>query len=294
MLSDKGHKGPNIGELKMKDISTIDYSTLDRPEVLMFLFHPRPEPTVSPFQTVESETRTAGQKDILIPVQEDIAIGARFHMAEKSGGNLLFFHGNGEIVADYDELGTMYNQMGINLLAVDYRGYGRSGGKPTVTAMMRDCHIIFHFVRKWLQQNNFTGPILLMGRSLGSASVLELAAAYKDLIDGLIVESGFAFAGPLLTLLGIDFAALGFKEEKGFRNVDKIKNFDKPTLIIHAEFDHIIPYSDGQTLYDACPSADKKMLKIPGANHNDIFMRGFQEYLAAIKNMIETAKGTNR
>jgi fermentation-respiration switch protein FrsA (DUF1100 family) len=277
----------------MKDISTIDYSTLDRPEVLMFLFHPRPEPAVSPFQTAESETRTAGQKNILIPVQKDIAIGARFHMAEKTGGNLLFFHGNGEIVADYDELGAVYNQMGINLLAVDYRGYGRSGGKPTVTAMMRDCHIIFHFVQKWLQQNNFTGPILLMGRSLGSASVLELAAAYKNLIDGLIVESGFAFAGPLLALLGIDFAALGFKEEKGFRNVDKIKNFDKPTLIIHAEFDHIIPYSDGQTLHDACPSADKKLLTIPGANHNDIFMRGFQQYLAAIKDIIETVKGTN-
>ena len=277
----------------MKDISKIDYAALDRPEVLMFLFHPRPEPDGSLFQTAESETRLAERKDILIPVQKDIAIGARFHMAEKSGGNLLFFHGNGEIVADYDELGAVYNQMGINLLAVDYRGYGRSSGKPTVTAMMRDCHIIFDFARKWLQQNNYTGPILLMGRSLGSASVLELAAAYKDLIDGLIVESGFAYAGPLLTLLGIDFAALGFKEEKGFRNVDKIKNFDKPTLIIHAEFDHIIPYSDGQTLYDASPSKAKQLLKIAGANHNDIFMRGLQEYLASVKNIVETVKGTN-
>jgi len=277
----------------MKDMSKIEYAALDRPEVLMFLFHPRPEPAVSTFQTAESEIRMSDRKDILIPVQEDIAIGARFHMAEKSGGNILFFHGNGEIVADYDELGVVYNQMGINLLAVDYRGYGRSGGKPTVTAMMQDCHLIFHFVRKWLQQNNYTGPILLMGRSLGSASVLELAAAYKNSIDGLIVESGFAYAGPLLALLGIDFAALGFKEEKGFRNVDKIKNFDKPTLIIHAEYDHIIPYSDGQTLYDACPSEDKKLLKIPGANHNDIFMRGLQEYLAAVKNIVETVKGTN-
>jgi hypothetical protein len=277
----------------MKDISTIDYSTLDRPEVLMFLFHPRPEPAVSPFQSADSERRTAEQKDIMIPVQEDIAIGARFHMTEKSGANILFFHGNGEIVADYDELAAMYKQMEINLLAVDYRGYGRSGGKPTVTNMMRDCHIIFDFVRKWLQQNNFSGPIFVMGRSLGSASVLELAAAYKNSIDGLIVESGFAYAGPLLTLLGIDFEAHGFKEEKGFRNVDKIKNFDKPTLIIHAEFDHIIPFSDGQKLYDASLSKTKKLLKIPGANHNDIFMRGLQEYLAAVKNIVDTVKGTN-
>ena len=277
----------------MKNISTIDYQTLDRPEVLMFLFHPRPESTDPFSKTADPGKRASRQKDILIPVQDDIAIGARFHMAEKTDGNLLFFHGNGEIVADYDELGAVYNQSGINFLAVDYRGYGRSGGKPTVTAMMQDCHIIFHFVRKRLQQNNFAGPLILMGRSLGSASVLELAAAYKNLIDGLIVESGFAYAGPLLALLGIDFAALGFKEEKGFRNVDKIRNFDKPTLIIHAEFDHIIPYSDGQALHEACPSGNKKLLKIPGANHNDIFMRGFQEYLAAVKDIVETAKRAN-
>lgn len=277
----------------MKDISKIDYSVLDRPEVLMFLFHPRPETAVSPFQTTESEAMLAGQKDILIPVEKDIAIGARFHMAQKSGGNIIFFHGNGEIVADYDEMGTVFNQMGLNLLAVDYRGYGRSSGKPTVTAMMRDCHVIFEFAQKWLQQNEFIGPIILMGRSLGSASVLELAANYRNVIDGLIVESGFALAGPLLQLIGINLDELGFKEEKGFRNIDKIKKFDKPTLIIHAEFDHIIPFLDGQALYDACPSADKTLLKIPGANHNDIFMRGLQEYLAAVKKIVETIKKTN-
>ena len=274
----------------MNNISTTDYTALDRPEVLMFLFHPRPESTGPFSETADPQKRASRPKDILIPVEDDIAIGARFHVTEKTGGNLLFFHGNGEIVADYDELGGVYNQSGINFLAVDYRGYGRSGGKPSVTAMMQDCHVIFQFVQKWLQQNNFTGPLIVMGRSLGSASVLELAAAYKDLIDGLIVESGFAYAAPLLSLLGIDIAALGFKEEEGFRNVDKIRNFDKPTLIIHAEFDHIIPYSDGHALYKACPSGNKNLLRIAGANHNDIFMRGFQEYLAAVKDIVETAK----
>jgi hypothetical protein len=173
---------------------------------------------------------------------------------------------------------------------VDYRGYGRSTGKPTVSAMMQDCHVIFEFVQNWLRQNNYAGPILLMGRSLGSASVLELAAAWGDSTDGLIVESGFAYAAPLLQLLGIDLEALGFKEEKGFRNIDKIKNFVKPTLIIHAEFDHIIPFSEGEALYNASSSPDKSFLKIPGANHNDIFMRGLQEYLAAVKNIVEQVK----
>jgi fermentation-respiration switch protein FrsA (DUF1100 family) len=271
----------------MNDNTKIDYSVLDRPEVIMCLFHPRSEPPGSTFQAAAPENSMALPKDILIPVKDDVAIGARFHMAEQSGASILFFHGNGEIVADYDELGPIYNQMGANFLAVDYRGYGRSTGRPTVTAMMRDCHVIFEFVQNWLRQNNYPGPVILMGRSLGSASVLELAAACGDSIDGLIVESGFAFAAPLLQLLGIDPEALGFKEEKGFRNIDKIRKFDKPTLIIHAEFDHIIPFSDGQALYNASPSPEKALLKIPGANHNDIFMRGLPEYLAAVKNIVE-------
>ena len=267
-----------------------DYSLLDRPEVLQFLFHPRPEFPLAPSRADDSASSTAAKTDILIPVEDDVAIGARFHMAEPSGVNILFFHGNGEIVADYDELGPLYNQMGINFLAVDYRGYGRSTGQPSVTAMMRDCHVIFEFTTTWLRQNHFSGPIILMGRSLGSASVLELAAACQDSTGGLIVESGFAYAAPLLRLLGIDPEALGFKEEKGFGNIDKIKMYHKPTLIIHAEFDHIIPFSDGEALYTACSAADKVFLKIPGANHNDIFMRGLQPYLDAVKNMVERVK----
>lgn len=274
----------------MNDKTTIDYSALDRPEVLMYLFHPRAE-SGSPFRAAGSQPSPAGSTDMMIPVADDVVIGARFHMAEKTGGNILFFHGNGEIVADYDELGGVYNQMGINFLAVDYRGYGRSTGKPTVSAMMLDCHIIFGFVRNWLMKNDFKGPIILMGRSLGSASVLELAAAHRKAIDGLIVESGFAYAGPLLQLLGIDLTALGYKEDQGFGNIDKIKEFRKPTLIIHAEYDHIIPFSDGQALYEACPSDDKSILKIPGANHNDIFMRGLQQYLAAVRKLVETVRG---
>jgi len=270
----------------MIDISKIDFSILDRPEILRHLFHPRPETSGSSFASDRSDLEKSMTKHAMIPVDENVTIGARFHMAEKFGGNILFFHGNGEIVADYDDLGPIYNQMGINFLVVDYRGYGRSGGEPTVTAMMQDCHIIFDFVRKWLQKNDFQGPIVPMGRSLGSASVLEIAANYPDLIGGLIVESGFAFAGPLLQLLGTNLESLGFEEDKGFRNVDKIRLFHKPTLIIHAEHDHIISFSDGQALYEACPAAKKIFLTIPGANHNDIFMRGMQAYLTAVKSLV--------
>ncbi|MEW6673293.1 MAG: alpha/beta hydrolase [Thermodesulfobacteriota bacterium] len=263
----------------MIDLNQIDFSELDRPEILEVLFHPRAE-----WGGYPAAQQT---KDHLISVDKEAAIGARFHVEGITSPNILFFHGNGEIVSDYDDMGAIYNGMGINLLAVDYRGYGISTGTPTITAMMRDCHVLFDFVTDWLKQNRYSGKLVLMGRSLGSASALELAASYPDLIDALIVESGFAYSGPLLQLMGIQLDRFGFTEKKSFRNLEKIRKYQKPTLIIHAEFDHIIHFSEAQALYDASISTDKAIIKIPAANHNDIFLRGSKAYLTAIKQLLE-------
>jgi len=267
----------------MPDISQIDYSILDRPEILNFLFYPRRDESLPP---------TGGTvHDLQIPVEEGVSIGARFHEANVAAPTVLFFHGNGEIVADYDDLGPLYVRKGINFLPVDYRGYGRSTGTPTVTAMMRDCHAIFGYVRDWLTQKGYTGSLTIMGRSLGSASALEIAAHYGDRIAGLIIESGFAYLMPLLRLIGVSPARLGITEEDGCRNIEKIKTFTRPTLIIHAQFDQIIPLSDGEALYEAAAAEDRRLLIIPGADHNTIFIRGFTEYMAAIGDFLTRVSG---
>lgn len=255
-----------------------DYSALDRPEVLMFLFHPRREE----FRTPPKDNTI----DILIPVGDAVVIGSTFHSAGKTNPTILFFHGNGEIVADYDDLAQIYNSLGINFFIVDYRGYGRSTGSPSVGSMMEDCHTILNYVLKWLSDNDFTGPFVIMGRSLGSASALELAANYRDRIDGIIIESGFAYLTPLLELMGINARRLGISEEDGCRNLEKIRLFDKPVLIIHAEYDHIIPFSDGKALFDACNASDKRLIKIDGADHNDVMFRGFKTYMKEIHDFI--------
>ena len=261
----------------MTDISAIDYSPLDVPEVLLRLFHPRPELSLAGVHP--------SARDLLIPVADNVVVGARFFPAATAAPTILFFHGNGEIVADYDDLAPFYLRQGVNFFPVDYRGYGRSTGTPTVSAMMGDCQAILAFARQWLPAQGHRGSLMVMGRSLGSASALELAASYPEQIAALIVESGFAYAGPLLQLLGVDLAAIGFQEQTGFRNIDKIHAYPGPTLIIHAEHDHIIPLRDGQALYDASGAADKTLLLIPNANHNDILLQGFTAYMGAIHDL---------
>ncbi len=256
----------------------MDYSIFDKPEILYFLFHPRPSFFAS------SSKKSA--EDRLIPVEEDIVISSRLHNADKSGPTILFFHGNGEIVEDYDDIGAEYLSIGVNFLPVDYRGYGNSTGKPTVQAMMDDSHAILKYVKEWLSTGGYSGPLFVMGRSLGSASAFELAANHEDEIDGIIIESGFAYVIPLLKLLGANIEKLGIKNEDITDNIDKVKSFKKPLLIIHAEQDHIIPFSDGQALFEASPSPVKKLLKIPKADHNTLLYYGLKEYMKAVKEMV--------
>lgn len=250
-----------------------DLTVLDTPDILSRLFHPRPE---------IGAAGPPGAIDLMIPVAEGVAVGACFHPAGKTDPTILFFHGNGEIVSDYHHMGPLYTIQGINFLPVDYRGYGRSGGSPTVSGMLQDCHAILDFTISWLSDRNVTGPLFVMGRSLGSASALELAARRQKRLAGLILESAFAYGVPLLELLGVSIEDEAMVEEKVFQHLGKIKQVENPVLIIHAEHDHIIPVTDGRTLFKACHSDRKFFLEIADADHNDIFSRGMPRYMGAI------------
>lgn len=260
-----------------------DYTILDRPDILSRLFHPRPD--------LSHPGTAPGCRPLMIPVQENVAVGACFHLAEKDAPNILFFHGNGEIVADYDDIGPLYTKLGINFLPVDYRGYGRSGGNPTIAHMMGDSHVMLDFATEWLRENGYTGPLIVMGRSLGSASALELGAGRQAEVSGMILESAFAYGTPLLELLGVRIETPDIVEEKVFAHIRKMETFRKPVLIIHAEYDHIIPFSDGRALFEACRSENKFFLEITGADHNDIFFRGLSKYMSAISDFCKSLSG---
>ncbi len=263
----------------MIDLSPIDHSAFDKPEICRRLFFPRQE----------SDLRRGGDAGrIIIPVDDHVALGGLFHESGKGAPTILFFHGNGEIAADYDDVGIVYTRMGINFLPVDYRGYGFSSGRPTVTAMMRDSHRVFSFVVSWLSEREFSGPLIIMGRSLGSAPALEIAFHNGESIAGLIIESGFARILPLLSLLGIHDPNL--TEVAGPQNLEKIKGVQTPTLLIHAEYDQIIPLAEGEELYRASGAVEKRFVRIPGADHNDIFFRGMDLYLEAMKKFIEIVR----
>ncbi|MCD6388222.1 MAG: alpha/beta hydrolase [Desulfobulbaceae bacterium] len=260
-------------------MAAFDYTKLDVPEILQVTFHPRPDDQAPP--------TSDNVIDYRIPVADGIELGARFHMTEDtSSANILFFHGNGEIVGDYDDIGPMYNEQDMSLLAVDYRGYGSSGGSPTITAMMADAIIALKEIKKWLSANNRTGRLIVMGRSLGSASALEVASRCSKDIDALIIESGFAETLPLLATMGVNVEKAGLAESDGFHHIEKIRQVEKPTMILHAQNDQIIPISHGTVLQMECGASSKEIQIIPGAGHNNIIDVTGRLYFEVIKQFI--------
>ncbi|MFW6010919.1 MAG: alpha/beta hydrolase [Desulfosalsimonas sp.] len=262
----------------MNDISA---SILDRPEVLNILFHPRPAPPSGPPE---------GSQDLDVYTTDGETLSCRFYKADPGAPHILFFHGNGEIAADYDPLGPVYNDYGLNLVVADYRGYGKSSGSPTVEAMLSDAHPVLDTVLKQKEHEDRKGSLWIMGRSLGSAPALEIAYKRPDDISGLIIESGFSSAASLLARLGMDVKTAGIDESTVFSNAEKIKNYTGPVLIMHAEHDHIIPLDHGKALYNACPSGLKDMEIVSGADHNTIMFVAGHGYFGRIRDFVSRAE----
>jgi hypothetical protein len=254
---------------------------LDRPEVLQVLFYPRRE--------YDAAVPAPGVYPITMEVEPGLALGGRLYPAKPESPALLYFHGNGEIATDYDDIAPLYTQMGITLLVADYRGYGTSGGTPTAGTLLADAVLLFDQLDRFLENRGLTpSQLYVMGRSLGSVAAVEVAVHAGERLSGLIVESGFADTFALLRRLGL-WVQGGDEERHGFANAAKLSRVATPTLIIHGQDDLLIPAVEGQELHRRCAAADKRLLLIPGAGHNDLLFVGMSAYLAAIRAFVHRA-----
>lgn len=254
------------------------HSVLDRPEVLRVTFHPRPDESPSTFPS--------GVHSISTEVDKGIAVGGRLYQAGPDAPAILFWHGNGEIAADYNPVAALYVALGITLLVFDYRGYGNSGGSPTCSNLLSDAVTLFHAAMGILQDHGLApSRVFAMGRSLGSAAAIEVASTHGDSLAGLIVESGFSDTFSLLARLGVHVSGVT-EARDGFANALKMEKVTIPTLIIHGESDVLIPSSDGRELFRSSGADDKRLELIPGAGHNDLMLVGTAQYFEAIRRFV--------
>jgi len=275
--------GCNGPKNKLENPMTVQ-NLLDSPEVSQVLFHPGITPETSP---------PAGAQNINIEVEPGISIGCRLFTADKNAPTLLFFHGNGEVITDYDEIGPMYVAQNINFLITDFRGYGWSDGTPSFSALLADSHILYNKLKQYLADNGFSQVLFIMGRSLGSACAIEVASVYNDEINGLIIESGFADTLPLAQTLGMDLSATNITEEQTFNNGGKIATVTKPTFLLHGQLDTLIPLWQAEKLHAECGARSKELQVVPGADHNSLIAVGGIYYFQAIKQFVDRVSGAS-
>jgi uncharacterized protein len=264
------------------ETSLTQQNIMDHPEITRMLFHP----------TRISKTPTPpGAVDIQPTIADAVTLGCRLFSHSTEAPTLIFFHGNGEIIADYDEIGPIYMQQGLNFLVTDYRGYGWSDGTPLTSTFLPDSNALFVQLRRWLTEHGYSGPLFVMGRSLGSAAAIDVAVNHSDDVDGLIIESGFAKTLPLAKVLGLDLEKLGITEEQTFNNSGKIGQYTKPTFLLHGQYDQLIPIWQAEKLMAESNAKTRELQIVPNADHNSLIAVAGLLYFQAIKKFIDKVTG---
>lgn len=248
-----------------------NYTIVEGTEAAYLGFFPTQRRTPAPQNAV----------DLRVPVAEGVEIGCRFHTGDPAGPNVLYFHGNGETVYDYDDIAPMFTALGLNLFFADYRGYGSSTGSPSFPTMLGDAHIILTAFLDFLETRGLAGRRFVMGRSMGGHSAVELAAHHPEELSGLILESSAPHIGRLLDYLkaaGDHDGATKLQQQ----HIAKVRAISVPMLAIHGEWDELIPIARAVEFFDLLTTQHKRMERISQAGHNDILWVGTQQYLDAV------------
>ena len=221
---------------------------------------------------------------VTIPTGDGATLGA-WLLPGSSGGRsavVVWFHGNGETVAALAPVLREFRPAGVALLAVDFRGYGASTGTPTVAAAEHDVEAVW----RWLAARDDldSGRVVVYGRSIGAGPATLLAATHPAM--GLILESPFT---SLRAMARVHYPYLpSALAGSRFDNLSRIAHTRCPVLVIHGDRDGIIPTEEGRALAQAAgPRAE--FWAIPGADHNETYDAGGNEYVRRFKTFVAHA-----
>jgi uncharacterized protein len=178
---------------------------------------------------------------------------------------ILYAHGNGEnvaYVAPWMDLAR--RDLGVSILVFDYRGYGQSDGSPDETGIIADARA----ARTWLARRTgqAEGEIVLFGRSLGGAVLVDLAA--KDGARALILQSSFSSL-PDVAAYHYRWLPVRWLMRTRLNAAAKIGAYAGPLLQMHGTADGVVPIECGRRLFEAATTADKEFVELPGYDHND-------------------------
>jgi fermentation-respiration switch protein FrsA (DUF1100 family) len=218
--------------------------------------------------------------------------GVRLHgiyaVAEGAFADLLFFHGNAGNLYDRLDNVALLLASGINVLIVDYRGYGKSGGEPSEQALYDDALLAYRYLTE--EREVDPSRLVLFGRSLGSAVAIELGT--REPVGAVIAESAFTSARELGRLHYAWMPQLLLRAmTHQFDSLSKVARLEAPVLYIHGDLDTIVPAEMGRRLYEASPEP-KQWYEVRGAGHNDTVQVGGESYVRRLVAFVRSHVGS--
>ena len=213
---------------------------------------------------------------------DDIALSGWYVPAERARGVVLFFHGNAGNISHRMLSTQIFNRLRFDTFIFDYRGYGKSEGRPDEVGTYRDAEAAWRYLVK--ERNIDPSMIVVFGRSLGAAIASHLAVKHTP--RALIVESAF-ISVPELAARFYPFMPVRWLSRFQYATKDHVQKVACPVLVVHSREDDIVPFDHGRTLFEAA-RPPKDFLGINGS-HNDALLvtggryeQGLDRFLANV------------
>jgi fermentation-respiration switch protein FrsA (DUF1100 family) len=198
---------------------------------------------------------------------------------------LLWFHGNAGDLSQRADLMIELARIPAQVFIVDYRGYGRSTGRPSEKGLYRDARAAWRYLRE--DRDVEADRIVVLGKSLGGAVAVDLAAEIDP--AGLIVESSFTSV-PDMAAHHYPFIPRWLVRTK-MSSLSKIGSVGCPILVIHSPADEVVPYEQGRGLFDAAPG-DKRFFEVACARHNELWLVAGPDYFSALRDFLIHCRAT--
>ncbi len=194
----------------------------------------------------------------------------------------LAFHGNAGSIADRADVYRFLWDSPANVLAVEYRGYGRSEGRPSEAGLYRDAEAAFQF----LVGTRGIAPrsVVIFGQSLGTAVAAHLAAGRE--VGAVVLEAPFPSASRVARRSFWFLPGLNLLVRGQFDTVKQVRQISAPILIVHCTQDPVLPFEFGEEVYSAARSR-KSFLRIDGYGHEEASIIAPAQYRAALQKFLE-------
>jgi fermentation-respiration switch protein FrsA (DUF1100 family) len=241
--------------------------------VLLMIFEDR----LIYFPTKDGVGASPGE-DVWLTTADGVKIHAWWLPHPSAKATILHLHGNAGNLEDRRDMLRNFRDLGANVLAIDYRGYGKSEGSPNEKGVYADTRAAYD----WLLTKTTADRIVVHGESVGGGPACELAATAT--CGGLIVQSAFTSARDMAPRVLPWFPRWLVRTK--FDNREKVARITIPKLFIHSRRDEIIPFDMGEALF-AAAAEPKECEWFATAGHNDLTFTQPKKYYSRVAAFLE-------